>query len=118
MNNGLLDSLTRVSSLVGELVRASSKEKKMRIEITTCHSINAQCLDNLDQINLSSSGNILLEELYKRKLIIHDDVEEYLNYFQNVRPDLLDFFMSFYNTIVTQQDNSKFINSYKKINKY
>lgn len=89
----------------------------MRIEITTCHSIIAQCFDNLDQINPFSSGNVLLEELYKRKLIIHDDlVNEYFNYFQEVRPDLLDSFMSFYNIIVTQQDYSKFISSYNKIN--
>lgn len=87
----------------------------MRIEILTCHSIIAQCLENLDYFNLDSTGNILLDELYRRKLVIHQDLEEeYINYFTNVRPDLLDLFMTFFSSIVTQQDNVKIISLYKK----
>ncbi|MBH0164367.1 hypothetical protein IHV12_05530 [Fictibacillus sp. 7GRE50] len=89
----------------------------MRIEITTCHSIIAQCLENLSQFDVSSTGNLLLGELYKRKLVIHDDLQnQYFDYFEKERPDLCDMFITLFQTLVSQQDNVKIIESYSNKN--
>jgi hypothetical protein len=88
----------------------------MRLEVTVCHSIIEKCLDNISIFDRENKSKLILDELFRRRMVLHPDLEEqYVNHFSNIRPDLLDNFMTLYQSIVIQEDNIKLIKNYSSI---
>jgi hypothetical protein len=88
----------------------------MRLEITVCYTILEKCFNNLDILNFNSLGKLILEELYKRKIILHNDLLKYYEeHFQYSAPHLMDLFQTFYQMIIIQAENTKILKNYKRV---
>lgn len=87
----------------------------MKLEVTTCHSILETCFES---IGSSFSENILIDELKRRMIVFHSDLEDiYEGYFKANRADLIDIYYSFVSSILYNAKHAKLLDDYSEDSK-
>ncbi|NUU61257.1 hypothetical protein [Paenibacillus agri] len=81
----------------------------MKLEVTLCYSLLEKCFDSITNV---FDETTLLNELKRRKLIIHHELENiYESYFKHDRPELFDIYAAFVSSILNNEMYSKVVDN-------
>jgi len=84
----------------------------LKLEIAVCYTLLETCFDTYDNFIRDSKGNLILEELYRRKIVLNEELQkEYEDFFKNNRSDLADSYESFFQEIIQYEGNFKIVPS-------
>lgn len=85
----------------------------MKLEITLCYSVIEFCLANLNQLIRDNPATQVLDEIQRRKIILHTDLEEcWRDYFEAKHPELLMLYEQFISDTVLYADKCELLDHY------
>ncbi|ASR45783.1 hypothetical protein B4V02_03250 [Paenibacillus kribbensis] len=84
----------------------------MNLEVTICPSLLEKCFDGFSD---AFHENILLKEIKRRKIVIHQEIEDiYEDYIRLNRPELFDLYATFVSSILNNENYSKLIDEFNE----
>ncbi|WP_435164475.1 hypothetical protein [Paenibacillus glycanilyticus] len=82
----------------------------MKLEVTVCQSVIEQCFEGINDV---FGNNILLNEIKRRRIVLHDElIDIYEEYFRVTRSDYFDLFSTFLSAILNNEKYSEIIDDY------